>query len=246
MKGFDCSTPLTAKTAAAFAAAGYAFVGRYLVPANYKKAMTKAESRLINQAGIDIISVFETTANRALGGRTAGLNDGYTAVEVAKQVGQPEGSTIYTAVDFDVTAAQMPIVLEYIKGFSEATPRYNTGVYGSYTVINAAMAERVCSRFWQTYAWSRGKKANKIHIYQYKNDITENGIGVDLNEGYEGLGSWNALRVEEEELMLNKEDANKVIGVLSAVYGLCVDQASKDEVHRLANELRKVSGQPEE
>jgi hypothetical protein len=245
MKGFDCSTPLTAKTAAAFAAAGYSFVGRYLVPSGWK-ALTMAEAELINQAGIDIVSVFETTANRALGGRTAGINDGYTAIEVAKQIRQPEGSTIYTAVDLDVTSAQMPTVLEYIRGFSEATPRYNTGVYGSYSVIEAAKAERVCSRFWQTYAWSRGNKADGIHIYQYKNDITVNVIGVDLNDGYEGLGSWNSLKVEEEEYMLNPVDANKVIGVLSSMYELCVDQASKDEMHRLANEMRKASGQPEE
>ncbi|NEW05104.1 N-acetylmuramoyl-L-alanine amidase [Paenibacillus sp. SYP-B3998] len=42
------------------------------------------------------------------------------------------------------------------------------------------------------------------------------------------------------------ERADKIIGVLAAVYGVCVDQTSKDEVHRLANELRKASGQPEQ
>ncbi|NOV01328.1 DUF1906 domain-containing protein [Paenibacillus sp. LMG 31457] len=242
IKGFDCSTPLTTKTAAAFAAAGYAFVARYLVPSGYSKALTRAEAELINKAGINIISVFETTANRALGGRTAGINDGYTAIEVAKQVGQPEGSTIYTAVDFEVTASQMPVVLEYIRGFSEATPKYNTGVYGSYSVIEAAKSVRVCSRYWQTYAWSGGKKSGGIHIYQYKNDITENGIGVDLNEGYEGFGAWNALRVEEVKIMLSIGDANKIIAVLKAVYEL----APNPEIGRLADALRVASGQPKE
>lgn len=239
-RGFDCATPLTTKTATAFAVDGYDFVGRYLVPSGWK-ALTESEATLINQAGISIISVYETTADRALGGRTAGVNDGYTAVEVAKKVGQPEGSTIYCAVDFDATPAQMATVLEYIKGFSEATPRYNTGVYGSYAVIEAAKEAKVCSRFWQTYAWSRGKEADGIHIYQYKNDVVTNGIGVDLNEGFEGLGAWNKLKKEEPEM--TKEDANKIIGFLSAAFIASNDPEAQAEFHRLANELRRVSGQ---
>ena len=42
-KGFDCSTPLTAQTAAAFVKDGYSFVARYLVPSGYK-ALTKSEA----------------------------------------------------------------------------------------------------------------------------------------------------------------------------------------------------------
>lgn len=240
MKGFDCATPLTSKIATAFAVDGYDFVGRYLVPSGYK-ALTESEATAINQAGLSIISVYETTASRALGGRTAGINDGYTAVDVAKQVGQPEGSTIYCAVDFDATLDQMDTVLDYIKGFSEATPRYNTGVYGSYTVIEAAKEAKVCSRFWQTYAWSRGKEADGIHIYQFKNDVTSNGIGVDLNEGFEGLGAWN--KFKEDKPKMSAEDANKIIAFLAAAHEASDNADAQAEFHRLANELRKVSGQ---
>lgn len=240
MKGFDCATPLTSKTATSFAVDGYDFVGRYLVPGGWK-ALSESEATIINQAGISIVSVYETTADRALGGRTAGINDGYVAVEVARRVEQPEGSTIYCAVDFDATSAQMETVLAYIKGFSEATPRYNTGVYGSYSVIKAAQEAKVCSRFWQTYAWSRGKEADGIHIYQYKNDIISNGIGIDLNEGYEGLGAWNKLK--EDKPKMTKDDANKIIGFLSAAYNASNDPEARKEFNRLANELRKASGQ---
>ncbi|MEC0264412.1 hypothetical protein [Paenibacillus anseongense] len=61
-KGFDCATPLTAKTGVAFASDGFSFAARYLVPSGWK-ALTKAEADLINQAGLDIVSVFETTAD---------------------------------------------------------------------------------------------------------------------------------------------------------------------------------------
>lgn len=160
-KGFDCSTPLTAQTAAAFVKDGYSFVARYLVPSGYK-ALTKSEADRISQAGLQIVSVFETTANRALGGRSAGLADGATAVQVAHQLGQPAGSCIYFAVDFDATSAQMATVVAYIQAASEATPEYTTGVYGSYAVMEAVKKAGACSRFWQTYAWSGGKNPHSF------------------------------------------------------------------------------------
>ncbi|NRF91513.1 DUF1906 domain-containing protein [Paenibacillus frigoriresistens] len=244
IKGFDCATPLTAKTAAAFALDGYSFAARYLVPSGWK-ALTRSEAELINQAGIDIVSVFETTADRALGGRVAGLADGATAVQVARSVGQPVGSCIYFAVDFEATTAQMQTVIEYIKAASEATPEYTTGVYGSYAVIEAISQTGACSRFWQTRAWSYGKKSAAANIYQYDCGpqglgLTINGIGVDLNEGYGNEGLWNNLK--EEEVMLKVEDANKIIAVLKAVYEL----APNPEIGRLADEIRVVSGQPKE
>lgn len=254
-QGFDCATPLSLDLAKRFKTGGHEFVGRYLVPSGWK-ALTAAEAKAISAAGLQIVSVFETTEDRALGGRTSGINDGYTAAKVARDVGQPQGSCIYGAVDFDPTDAQMPKVIEYIRGFSEATPNYTTGVYGSHAVVQAVRAAGVCSRFWQTYAWSRGKKADGIHIYQYKNDIMENGIGVDLNEGYEGLGYWNTLKVEDDELMLNIEDADLAIGLFQEAYKMGVTKITKpdgevvtvnqDKIHDLANAQRRASGQPEE
>lgn len=43
---------------------------------------------------------------------------------------------------------------------------------------------------------------------------------------------------------MSLEDANKLITILAAIWNMLPDQISKDEIHRLANELRKVSGQP--
>jgi hypothetical protein len=190
MKGFDCATPLTAETASKFKADGYEFVCRYLVPSGWKR-LSKEEAELVSKAGLLLISVFETTADRALGGYTAGLADGATAAQVAYSLGQPEGSAIYFAVDFDATAAQMPTVIEYIRGASEATPKHSTGVYGSYNVVNKVRDASVCSKYWQTYAWSRGQLADwGINLYQYQNNITVNGIGVDLNTSYGNEGGW--------------------------------------------------------
>ncbi|BFT73459.1 MULTISPECIES: N-acetylmuramoyl-L-alanine amidase [Paenibacillus] len=44
--------------------------------------------------------------------------------------------------------------------------------------------------------------------------------------------------------MISVEDANKIIAFLSAAYMATEDPQARDEFHRLANELRKASGQP--
>lgn len=48
---------------------------------------------------------------------------------------------------------------------------------------------------------------------------------------------------KEDEYMMSPEDANKIIKFLGVAWDLSVDQKSKDEFNRLANEVRKSSGQ---
>jgi hypothetical protein len=244
-KGFDCATPLTAALASKFKSDGYEFVCRYLVP-NGWKMLTRAEAEAVSAAGLQIISVFETTADRALGGYAAGLSDGAQAIQSARVVGQPKGTRIYFAVDFDATALQMPTVIDYIRGCSTATPEYSTGVYGSASVVQAVRAAGACSGYWQTYAWSRGVKNSGIHVYQYQNNITVNGIGIDLDESYGGEGWWNTLTGGEVDEMLSADNANKIIRFLSAAWYAADNAEAQAEFQRLANELRKASGQPEE
>lgn len=46
--------------------------------------------------------------------------------------------------------------------------------------------------------------------------------------------------------MLSSEDANKIILFLSAAYYCTDSEEARKEFHRLANELRKASGQQEQ
>lgn len=47
--------------------------------------------------------------------------------------------------------------------------------------------------------------------------------------------------------MLSAEDANTIIETfLSPMWFFVTTQEDRDEIHRLANELRKASGQPEQ
>jgi hypothetical protein len=263
-KGFDCATPLTAAITAAFVADGFGFVARYLVPSGWKR-LTKHEANVISEAGLQIVSVFETTADRALGGRVAGLADGATALRLAQEIGQPAGSAIYFAVDFPATSSQMPAVIDYIRACSEATPGYNTGAYGSAYVVKSLRSADACSRFWQTYAWSHGEVVLGINIHQYDNGpngtgMSMHGIGVDLNEFFGNEGWWNTLEpvepVEEDELEMDIKYATVLIGLAKAAWregvtkieledGTMQDVQEQD-IREAANAARRASGQPEE
>ncbi len=202
-KGIDCTTRITKTLADNLKAQGIAFICRYLVPASMAwKRLTKAEADVITAAGINILSVFESSANRASAGKTAGLTDGMAAMKEAQIVGQPVGTTIYFAVDYDAQPKDYDMIEAYLKAAYSQITGYNIGVYGSYAVCEA-MHLRGIKYCWQTYAWSKGKKSAYANVYQYKNGASVAGITCDLNESYGNEGYWS--------LDLTYENAVKVI-----------------------------------
>jgi hypothetical protein len=193
VKGIDCATPLTAATAGDLAAAGMKFACRYLVPEQYAwKRLKRSEAEFITAAGMQIISVFETSASRAAGGAVAGQADGTAAYKEAQLICQPTGTAIYFAVDYDAQPVDYDAIEAYLRTAGEQIPGYAVGVYGSYAVIEEMARRGVAKHFWQTYAWSRGQKSQATNVYQHKNDISMVGIGVDLNESFGNEGFWNA------------------------------------------------------
>ncbi len=240
MKGIDCATPIKESTAQSLAAAGMEFVCRYLVLEKYAwKRLTRSEAKIITAADMQIISVFETSACRAAGGAVTGKADGAAAYKEAQLIRQPTGTAIYFAVDFDAQPPDYNAIADYLKAAEEQIPGYAVGVYGSYAVIEEIVRRGIAKHFWQTYAWSYGQKSQKANIYQYKNDISIFGIGVDLNESFGNEGFWNT---EVKRMLMSPEDANKIIAFLQAAWSATEDPAARSEFHRLANELRKVSG----
>jgi hypothetical protein len=243
VKGIDCSTPLEAATAKALAKQGYRFAARYLVPERYAwKRLTLSEAEAITVAGMQVISVYETTANRATGGASAGHEDGVAALKEARLIGQPTGSTIYFAVDYDAQPQDYDEIEKYLKAALQQIPDYSSGVYGSYAVVEEMAKRQACQSFWQTYAWSRGKKSGYANIYQYQNDVAIGGVAVDLNKSYGGEGWWNTKG--EGGPTISQDDANKIIRFLSAAWHAATTKTDKDEFNRLANEVRKAAGIP--
>src|SRR5206468_10286454 len=141
-------------------------------------------------AGLYIVSFMERYANRASEGANAGTQDGILALQYAKDVQQPEGSTIYFAVDYAAPSSDFDAIEAYMRAADSQIIGYELGVYGSYSVVKAMYERGVTKKLMQTYAWSGGLKYDPINIYQYQNDIVVNGIGVDLDESNNDAGGW--------------------------------------------------------
>lgn len=191
-KGIDCATPLTALTVNAVKEFGVEFVCRYLVPEKYSwKRLIRSEADLIIEAGMKIVSVFETSALRAKGGQTAGQEDGRTALKEALQLQQTKGSAIYFAVDFDAQQKDFAAIASYLKAAeSELQDSFAVGLYGPYKVIEEMAKLSICRHFWQTYAWSNGKQSIHADIFQYQNGLTIGGLKLDLNNSFGNEGWW--------------------------------------------------------
>ncbi|GIP38296.1 hypothetical protein J31TS4_15760 [Paenibacillus sp. J31TS4] len=263
--GIDCATALTAELALKFRAQGVRFVGRYVTPGSWK-TLGPSEAAVIRASGLSILSVFERTADRTKGGAVAGREDGQIAYAHARSIGQPTGSAIYFAVDYDAPASDFDRIEAYLRAAAKEIPGYAIGVYGSYSVVEAMAARGAVKYFWQTVAWSRGSISSRANVYQRQIDVRANGIGVDWNDLYGEAGLWGQqcdLKMEEEEVgvpKLNPDVARNIIdSYLSPEWyslNTQMEQALKlgdekkaaackqlrDWQHYLANELRAAAG----
>lgn len=134
---------------AAIKADGYSAVLRYLSH-DPTKDLTVAEAAALHKAGLSVGIVFETTAQRAAGGETAGRADVAEAEQRATAMGYPLACPIFYAVDYD---ADPTVACSYFKGirFGSAHP---VGVYGGLRVVQAVYEAGLASAVWQATAWS--------------------------------------------------------------------------------------------
>jgi LysM repeat protein len=190
-KGFDCATKLTKTTATALKKLGYEYVFRYLGPDSSWKSFSVAEAKIIKDAGLKLVSICQLVNN---GPSYFSYNDGAAiakyAMEHAKRVGQPQGTAIYFAVDFDAQSKHMDKIKDHFKGIKDNLKGYKVGIYGSYDVM-VAMKGKV-DYYWQTYAWSNKKVADFIHAHQYQNNVKEGGITIDRNDVKKTPGDWTS------------------------------------------------------
>ena len=101
--------------------------------------MTPEEIEVIRAAGLKIFPIFQTYGGEAsYFTRSQGSDDAATAVAAAKNLGFPQGTTIYFAVDYDVLVADMDThIIPYFCGIQdEAGWYYRIGVYGPRMVCN--------------------------------------------------------------------------------------------------------------
>jgi len=174
---------------------GYRGIIGYVSQDNTGKNLTRPQVDAIHAQGMDVGLVYEYNPKSALGGYTQGAVDGGIAVAHARSIGAPAGMTLYAAVDWDVTAAQLSTVHAYARGFSDQMHAngYQAGIYGGYAVCWYLSQSVWLGRLWQTYAWSGGKWAPNLSVRQVRNGVHVSGVAVDDDEtDVTDWGQWSA------------------------------------------------------
>lgn len=127
----------------AIKAAGYSAVLRYL------RNLTATEIAQIHAAGLGLATIFETLATEALGGAAKGAADGALVRSQCLSLGQPAGSLVtFNIADFKPTAAQMPLLQEYLVAFEQALGTYKFGPYVTNFALEKLTTAGVTGQFW--------------------------------------------------------------------------------------------------
>jgi LysM repeat protein len=235
-KGFDCATKLNKTAAIELKRAGFEFVARYL--GNSWKTFNKDEAKVITEAGLKLISIFEKSPlSVSYFTKSQGINDAKEAESFANAVGQPHGTAIYFTVDYDAQPSHMSAILSYLDGVRETLKDYKVGLYGSFTVMNAVKGK--VDYYWQTYAWSKGQVADHIHMHQYQNGVSVAGVSLDRNDIKKDPGAWVLNEVPKPAQPAPSKPApvavpdtytvksGDTLGKIAAHFGLTVDAIVK-------------------
>lgn len=178
--GIDFAFEAHVPTPAELAAAGVTFVCRYLSqdPAKDLTAAEYAEYRMI---AVDVVVVWETTANRMLDGASAGSEDARLADALRTSIGIPGEPPIYFACDFDATPADQTQIHAYLQGAASVLGKPRVGMYGGFWPISRAFDAGDITYGWQTFAWSGGQWDARAQLRQVQNGVTVAGITVDID-----------------------------------------------------------------
>lgn len=191
-QGFDTTQNVTSKLAD-LKAAGMDFVGRYLSQSHWK-VVTPAEAAAIAQAGLGLVLVYEDGSTSAGYFSTdRGLEDGSRALQQAGLVGAPAGTTIYFAVDYDATAADVSgPVTAYFQGVVQSfeATGFAIGVYGSGATCDAITGAGLAARGWlsQSRGWRGYAGYSRWSIRQGPSTVLA-GLSVDKDEATGDYGA---------------------------------------------------------
>lgn len=225
-------------------AGGLHFAGRYYsTPGNPKNLDASEAVRLLSH-GIDIVTVYETTANWMRGGYQAGAGAARSAEMQAKAAGQPAGSPIFYAADFDADSSARQRITQCLNGVYAYSGRYKVGVYGSYDVCADAVRQHPDIYTWQTLAWSGGRILAYVDIYQ-NGDTLPGYPDVDIDIAYTAeYGGWRhwaqqpSLSREEDVTVYVQVVSGQVVSIpvpAGKYSGIMVGSDSIGEPHPLVN-----------
>lgn len=184
-------------TGAALKAAGYQFVVRYLSdggPSLPGKLLLPSEADDLRANGVDIVSNWETTADRMLAGYDAGAYDAQLALKQVLACGGRRDRPIYFSADFDAAPQQQSPIDDYLRGAASVLGTANVGIYGGFWPISRALTNGTATWAWQTVAWSGSNRDDRINLMQ-RNDLGYayiDGVPCDINEAHTvDYGQWS-------------------------------------------------------
>jgi len=247
MKGIDIAWARPDTTG--ILATGAKWVARYF-SGDPTKNLTADEVKAYVAAGLAVVTVWESTANRAGQGFAAGANDAKAAIAQRTAVGLPSDHVIYFAVDFD---AQWADVKAYFDGVCSVLNKSLVGVYGGYKIMVGADAYGI-GFLWQTTAWSNGIWYAKVDIRQVGGTVLNGGADVDDATSADfGQYPQPPTSTPTEPFVISPEDrqilVNDMMYWLAAAFTgtypgdpnklPAVDKASIDTIHAVIKSMQK-------
>lgn len=200
-KGFDADQnigPLAAK----IVANEYYFVGRYL------KNLLAAEVSQLSDAGLLIVSIHERRGDPSSFSASQGTVDGQLATRQARMLGQPAGSVIVSAIDFDAQPNHLPTIVAYFGSYREALAigGYRAGAYGNGLALGTLLDHKLIEIAYLagSMGWTGSHAfddAKRWHIRQHPTILGRTptpvmhgglGIAIDPCDAIDGdFGGWS-------------------------------------------------------
>jgi hypothetical protein len=166
------------------------FIARYYRdPVSSWPALSAGEARRLSSLGLKIVAVWEPSSPvPEYFTYSSGYDDAIAAYRQAKAVGQPAGSAIYFAIDFN--AEDLASIEQYFQGVaagfgaaSGGSAEYKIGVYGSGAVCDAVKGAGLAQYSWlsNSTAWdgSSGyadwniRQGEALADFSFENDSDE-------------------------------------------------------------------------
>lgn len=197
--GIDSAAQINAAQAAKIRAEGIDFVGRYLVPETYSKAITAQESAALRDNGLAILLCWEIGSTDMRGGASRGAADGAQARRLAERLGVPAGATIYFAADYNVPMGDLILCEQYLSAAQATLGKYRVGAYGGERLISFLADRGLPITLWQCVAWTNEFcEAAAVIQYAWQGDprakelAARIGFAVDLDscEDMRAAGLW--------------------------------------------------------
>ena len=181
---------------------GLDFVARYYrKPDSHWPTLSASEAKVLSALGLNVVAVWESySQHRDYFTYGRGYWDAVAAYQQAKAVGQPSGSAIYFAVDFDARGGDILPVDQYFRGITAGLAAagggrsdYKIGVYGSGAVCDSLKGRGLAQYAWlsNSQGWAGSRSFTDWNIRQ-GGPFAQLGFRHDSNEARDDYGGFRA------------------------------------------------------